>query len=276
MGGIPADVLGKPTWRNATVDLELAGRVVLVTGGSDGLGRALCDRLVAEGASVGLCARDRDRLSTTATALTESGGDVLAEVADVTRPEDLSRFVGAALERWGRIDGLVNNAGRSAAKPVLTSDDADWDSDLQLKLLAAVRLSRLCLPSLQVAGGAIVNVLAIGAKTPSAGSTPSSVSRAAGMALTKALSREVGSRGVRVNAVLIGLVRSGQWERIAQSQGLHLEDLYGSMAADAGVPLGRVGRAEEFADVVTFLLSPRSSYVTGTALNVDGGLCTTV
>lgn len=258
------------------MDLGLEGKVVLVTGGSDGLGRALCHGLVAEDAKVALCARDEDRVQAAADRLRAAGGDVLALAADVTKPEDLSRFVDAALARWGRIDGLVNNAGRSAARPVVDTLDTDWDEDLQLKLYAAVRLTRLALPHLRVNGGSIVNVLALGAKTPGAGSSPSSVSRAAGMALTKALSREVGIDGVRVNAVLIGLVESGQWERRATEQGLAPGELYQRMAADAGIPLGRVGRAEEFADTVTYLLSPRASYVTGTALNFDGGLCPVV
>lgn len=254
------------------MDLELDGRVVLVTGGSDGLGLALCQRLVAEGARVALCARNGARLEEAAAALAAQGGQVLPVVADVSRQEDVARFVAEALARWDRIDGLVNNAGRSAAAPVAQSTDADWEEDLQLKLMAAVRLSRLVLPHLAVRGGAILNVLAISAKAPGAASGPSSVSRAAGMALTKALSREVGDRGVRVNAVLIGLIESGQWRRMAAAQGIGEDELHRRLAQEAGIPLGRVGRAAEFADVAAFLLSPRASYVSGVALNVDGGL----
>jgi len=255
------------------MDLELGGKVVLVTGGSDGLGAAVARRLVREGARVALCARGAERLESTAASLREAGGEVLAQVADVSRPEEVDRFVEAVVARWGRVDALVNNAGTAAARPFAEVNDAAWEADLQLKLFAAVRTCRRVLPLLREAGGgSIVNVLAVGAKAPGANSMPSSVSRAAGMALTKALSKELGPAGIRVNAVLVGLIESGQWERQAAAAGQPVEALYTKLAKNAAIPLGRVGKAEEFADVVAFLLSPRAGYVSGTALNVDGGL----
>ena len=255
------------------MDLELGGKVVLVTGGSDGLGAAVARRLVREGARVALCARGAERLESTAASLREAGGEVLAQVADVSRPEEVDRFVQAVVARWGRVDALVNNAGTAAARPFAEVNDAAWEADLQLKLFAAVRTCRRVLPLLREAGGgSIVNVLAVGAKAPGANSMPSSVSRAAGMALTKALSKELGPAGIRVNAVLVGLIESGQWERQAAAAGQPVEALYTKLAKNAAIPLGRVGKAEEFADVVAFLLSPRAGYVSGTALNVDGGL----
>jgi NAD(P)-dependent dehydrogenase (short-subunit alcohol dehydrogenase family) len=226
---------------------------------------------------VALCARGAERLESTAAALREAGGEVLAQVADVSRPEEVDRFVEAVVARWGRVDALVNNAGTAAARPFAEVDDAAWEADLQLKLFAAVRTSRRVLPLLREAGGgSIVNVLAVGAKAPGANSMPSSVSRAAGMALTKALSKELGPAGIRVNAVLVGLIESGQWERQAAAAGQPVEALYTKLAKNAPIPLGRVGKAEEFADVVAFLLSPRAGYVSGTALNVDGGLSPSV
>jgi NAD(P)-dependent dehydrogenase (short-subunit alcohol dehydrogenase family) len=253
------------------MDLELKDKVVLVTGGSDGLGAALVRRLGAEGARVALCGRSSERVEAVAKELAATGADVIGVTADVTKTADLERFVGVAVERWGRIDALVNNAGRSAAGPFEAQSDEVWEQDLQLKLHAAVRATRLVLPHLRSAGGgSVVNTLAVAAKAPSGGSTPTSVSRAAGLALTKALSHELGPDKIRVNAVLIGLIESGQWVRKAEQQGIALDDLYNSLSA--GIPLGRVGRAVEFADLVAFLLSARGAYITGTGINLDGGL----
>jgi NAD(P)-dependent dehydrogenase (short-subunit alcohol dehydrogenase family) len=254
------------------MDLEMSGRVVLVTGGTDGLGLALAERLVDEGAAVAICGRRPDPLAAAAKVLEAKGGDVLALQADVERAEEIQHFVDGAVARWGRIDGIVHNAGRSAAGPLESTDDATWEGDLQLKLMGAVRLTRMALPQLRQSRGAALFTLAMAAKAPGAASTPSAVSRAAGMALMKALSKELAPDGIRVNAVLIGLIESGQWVRAAESAGVELPEFYERMAESAGIPLGRVGRAEEFADLASYLLSARASYVTGTAINLDGGL----
>lgn len=259
------------------MDLELDGKVFLITGGSSGLGRALAERLIGEGArGVALMARDSERLTKTADTLRGLGGDVLDLAGDVRRVEDLARFVEAAASRWGRIDGVANNAGELSAGVFADHDDTVWEEDLALKLMGAVRLTRLALPALRESKGAIVNTLATSGKAPDAFTTPTSVSRAAGLALTKALSRELAAEGIRVNAVLIGVIESGQLERRAVVAGITPQAYYERMVADCAIPLGRVGRAAEFADIGTFLLSARASYVTGTAVNLDGGLCPVV
>ncbi len=255
------------------MDLELEGKVAVITGGSDGLGAATAARLVDEGARVAICGRDQARLEAAAARLRERGGDVLAVHADVTRAADVERLIAQTVDRWNRIDALVNNAGTSAALPFTDVSDEVLEQDLQLKLFGTVRASRAAYPHLRAAGaGAIVNVLAIQGKTPGARSVPTSVSRAAGMALTKALSKEWGADGIRVNAVLVGIIESGQWERRAAREDVPVAQLYEEMAKSTPIPLGRVGRAAEFADVVAFLLSARASYLTGTGINVDGGL----
>jgi NAD(P)-dependent dehydrogenase (short-subunit alcohol dehydrogenase family) len=258
------------------MDLQLTDRAVIITGGTDGLGLALAGRLIEEGAKVTICGRDEARLAAAVRDLEAAGGDVLGVRADVTKADDMAYLVSATKERFARIDGLVNNAGRTAGKPVGELSDEEWEADFQLKVVAAARLIRLALPHLSEQGGAVLNVLAISAKAPAGRSAPSSVSRAAGMAIIKALSKEVGPAGVRANAVLIGLIESGQWVRQAAAAGRPVDELYADMAANAGIPLRRVGRAGEFADLGAFLLSPRASYVTGTAINIDGGLSSVV
>jgi NAD(P)-dependent dehydrogenase (short-subunit alcohol dehydrogenase family) len=263
----------RPLHQNGPVDLHLDGKVVLITGGTDGLGAALADRLVTEGARVAVCGRDPDRLAATERRLQGARGEALAVQADVTKLPDLERFVDMAVDRWSRIDGLVNNAGKSAAGRIDQVPDEDWAEDLNLKVLGAVRCTRLAVPHLAAAGGgAIVNVLAVAGKAPGAGSLPTAASRAAGLAITKAASKDLGRNGIRVNAVLIGLVESGQWRRRAQAAGQSEQELYRELAQRADIPLGRVGRSEEFADLVAYLLSDRSSYVTGSAINLDGGM----
>jgi NAD(P)-dependent dehydrogenase (short-subunit alcohol dehydrogenase family) len=251
------------------VNLELAGKTFLITGGTDGLGLALAERLVAEGGDVAVCGRDAERL---AQAQARLGGRALCFEADVTDAVQLDEFLDAALSRFGRLDGVVNNAGRSAGAAVALSQDDDWREDFDLKVVAALHLVRRALPALTQSRGSILNVLAILARTPPAGSTPSSATRAAGLALTKALAHEVGPQGVRANAILIGLIESGQWVRRAAVAGVSLEEFYESTMRSTPIPLRRFGRAAEFADLASYLLSERASYVTGVGVALDGGL----
>ena len=195
-------------------DLGLAGKVALITGGSDGLGRAAAARFAQEGCKVAICARREDHLMRARDAIAdETGGEIMARRADVTRAADLEAFVRAAVERFGGIDIAVNNAGRSAAAGFEAVDDDAWREDIDLKLMACVRLCRLAVPIMRArGGGAIINAAIVAGKAPPAGALPTSVTRAAGLNLTKSLANEYAGDGIRVNAICIGLIASAQWE----------------------------------------------------------------
>ncbi len=262
------------------MDMGLKGKVALITGGSDGIGLATARLLAAEGARVAICARREEPLRQAAAEVRRAtGGDVLAVPADVSRAEDIARFIGQAAQTYGRIDILLNNAGSSSAHPFEQVPDEEWRHDFDLKLMAAVRCSRAVLPYMRrVGGGRIVNVTAGAGKTPGAASVPTSVTRAAGLALTKALSKEMAKYNILVNSVVIGIVRSGQWvRRHAELQksnpSLTLEQFYVDAVKARGVPLCREGTEDEAASVVVFLASNMASYVSGVAINIDGGQC---
>src|SRR5690606_31533975 len=207
--------------QETAMELGLAGKVAIVTGASQGIGLATAQRLAAEGARVVLCARGQEGLDRAAAAVREAGGEALPVVADISRVEDCNRLVGAAVHAFGGVDILVNNAGTAATGKFESVTDEHWQADLDLKLFAAIRLIRLVVPLMRGRGGGrIINVTNIGAKAPPAGSMPTTVSRAAGQAMTKALSKELAPDGILVNTVCIGLVRAGQHERHAARAGL--------------------------------------------------------
>ena len=262
------------------MDLGLQGKVAIVTGGSEGIGRAAAQSLGREGAAVVVCARRADVLRKAADAIAEAtGAEIVPVSADVRNAQDVEQLVQGAVDRFGHLDILVNNAGTSAAAAFESVTDDAWQSDLDLKLFAAIRATRAAVPHLRRAGGgSIVNVLNIGAKQPGARSVPTSVSRAAGMALMKALSKELAADNIRVNGINIGLIKSGQHERRWTAMGSPgtLEDFYAENARRSGIPLGRVGEAEEVGDLIAFLCSSRGAYLSGVSINMDGGLSAVV
>jgi 3-oxoacyl-[acyl-carrier protein] reductase len=252
------------------MDLGPTAKVAIVRGATLGSGTATALRFALDGANVVIAARDRDRLDAVAREI-GAHGKVIGVQADVGKAEDCARIVEEAVKAFGRVDILVNNAGTSAAMAFESATDDIWQADLDLKVFGAIRLIRLVLPLMKKAGGgSIVNLTNVGSKQPRANSLPTAASRAAGLAITKALSKEVASSGIRVNTVSIGLIQAGQHETRAAKRGIAVEQLYAEQAKD--IPLGRVGRAEEAANVIVFLSSDAASYVTGTGLNMDGGM----
>lgn len=256
--------------------MELNDKVVIITGGSDGLGLATAERLADHGAKVAICGRSPDRLAAAVARLEARGGTVHGRAVDVKDPDALAALFADVEGKWGRLDGLINGAGHHTGGGFGNTSDAEWQHDFELKLLAAVRGSRHAIRMMEKTGGSIVNVLSIWARTPDKGSMPSSVFRAGGLALTKGVANDYAHLGIRSNAILVGFVESNQWVRGAAKNEQSVEDFAGDMVARLGIPLGRMGRAREFADLACYLLSPTSGYITGAAIPVDGGLCRTI
>jgi 3-oxoacyl-[acyl-carrier protein] reductase len=259
------------------MDVRMDGRVAVITGASTGLGLAMAKEFAASGGSVALLARKADALAAAKAevqkAAGKSNGRFEAYSCDVSKAEPIAETWKKVEADFGKVDIVVNNAGISHAKAFDTVTDEDWQGDLDLKLFAAIRLCRLAFPGMRERKwGRVVNVLNIGAKAPGANSTPTSVSRAAGLALTKAMSQENAKHGVLVNAMLVGLIDSDQWQRrhkTAAGAGKTYEEFLAGMAGR--IPLGRMGKAEEFARMACFLCSDAGSFITGVAINVDGG-----
>jgi 3-oxoacyl-[acyl-carrier protein] reductase len=255
------------------MDLGLQGKRAIVTGGSKGIGLATAIALATEGVQVSIVARNLEPLRNAAKLISEKTGvEPLIIVADVSSEQDARRVVELTIERFGGIDILVNNAGTSAARPFDDVAIDAWEADLDLKLFSVVHFARAAVPYMRkIGGGAILNVTSIGGKTPSGSSLPTSVSRAAGLALTKAMSKDLARDNIRVNAVCIGLIQSDQIERKWQANAPELTWEQYAVDSRHEIPLGRIGRAEEAAKVIAFLVSEAASYVTGTSVNIDGG-----
>lgn len=256
------------------MELGLNGKVAIITGSSKGIGLHTALQLVKEGASVTICARGKEQLEEAAKFIkNETGKEVLTVSADITNEQECKNLIQETIEHYGKLDILVNNAGTSSANPFESVDTELWHSDLDLKVFGAIHTSKAAIPYMrEVGGGAIVNVTAVLGKTPPASSLPTTVSRAAGMALTKAMSKDLGKDNIRVNTVCIGLIRSDQLEKKWKKDSPELSwEEYSKDAVGPSIPLGRIGETSEAANVITFLVSDAASYVTGTAVNIDGG-----
>jgi len=252
------------------MDLGLKGKVAIVTGATDGIGRAAAMLFAKEGAKVAICARKIEGVNATVEAIRKAGGDAFGMAADMSSAADAEKFIEGVAKHFGRVDILVNNAGTSMRGGFLELTDAQYKDDLELKVFGAIRCARAAIPHMRKQGGGrIVNITTVGAKQPGAGSMPTTMSRAAGMVLTKSLSKEFAKENILVNTVSVGLLKSGQHNRRAAASGADQEEMYKKMGKD--VPIGRVGEAEEAANVIVFLASGAASYVTGTSVNVDGG-----
>jgi 3-oxoacyl-[acyl-carrier protein] reductase len=263
------------------MELGLAGRRALVTGGSKGLGKAIAAELLVEGAAVAICSRNAEELEATAAELrwqahaSGAGGELaLAAPCDVTDPAQVTALVDAAAAAMGGLDILVNNAGGARPGTFGTLTDDDWHADIEVKLFSQIRCIRAAVPQLrQSAAPRVININAIYARYPDPAFLASSVNRASCLSLSKALSIELGAEGILVNSVNIGFVTTPQWENIHRRRAPEMlaEEFFGGLAKDE-VPLGRFGRPDEVAGLVTFLASDRGSYIAGASIDVGGGM----
>jgi len=257
------------------MDLGLRDKVACVAAASQGLGKAIARALAAEGAKVAMCARRPAPLQAAADEITAAtGSDVLPVVADVSAPEQAKRFVDSAVERFGRLDILVTNAGGPPPGRFDDLHDQQWQSAVDLTLMSVVHLCREAVPHMRRAGGGrIIALTSISARQPLENLILSNALRLGVTGLVKTLADELAPDGILVNSVCPGWTLTDRVQQLledrARRNGVSIDTAMAEIAAD--IPLGRLGRPEEIANVVAFLASGRASYVTGAAIVVDGG-----
>ena len=258
------------------MDLGLAGKRALVTGGSSGIGLAAVGLLLEDGARVAFCGRSADRLETAAAPLLARFGDaVLPIVCDVRDEAAVAAMRERVLGAFGGLDILVNNAGQGRVSTFADTDDDAWRDEFDLKFFSVIRPTRAFLPALQESGaGSIVVVNSLLARQPEPHMVCTAALRAGVQNLVKSLSIEFAPDRVRVNAILLGLVDSGQWQRRfeARTDRAQTRDEWrAALAADKNIPLGRIGTPEEAASAIVYLASPAAAFITGASVEVSGG-----
>ena len=259
------------------MDLGIRDRIALVCGASKGLGKAVALGLAKEGARVAVCSRNKENILTAAAEISKAAGtEVLGIAADLSKAEEARRFFKEALDHFGRVDILVTNAGGPPSLPFAEITDAQWKSAFDLTLMSAVILIRECLPLMKEQRfGRIINITSVAVKQPLEGLILSNALRTGLIGMAKTLSNDFAPYNILINNVCPGVTLT---ERV--------KELSGAMAAQKGIspekviqeweaqiPMRRMGRPEELANLVVFLASERASYITGTTIQVDGGYC---
>lgn len=245
--------------------MSLQGRVALVTGGSRGIGAAVAQSLAAAGSAVAICARNGEAAAETAAGISAAGGQAVGLAADVGQTADVERLVAACLERFGRLDILVNNAGITRDGLILRMKDDDWTDVLAVNLNGAFYCARAALRAIlkQRQGGRIINIGSVVGSMGNAGQANYVASKAGLIGLTKALAKEVASRGVTVNLVAPGFIETEMTANLPEA----VKETY-----RAQIPLGRFGLAADVAAAVSFLASEGAAYITGQVIHVNGGM----
>jgi NAD(P)-dependent dehydrogenase (short-subunit alcohol dehydrogenase family) len=258
------------------MELGLADRVALITGASKGIGRAIALRLAREGADLVLCARQQEPLAELAVEIEKLGRRVVAVPCDVTNPASPGQVLEQARREFPGIDLLINNAGASVPKKLLSTTDADWLEGLELNLLSAVRFTRSCIPRMQEQRwGRIVNIASTTAKLADPYFPIYGAAKAALLNFSKAVSVGFAADGIRCNAVLPGITRTElveqNIENAAAASGASADVVMERMLRKWPIAIGRIGEPAEVADAVAFLCSVQADWITGVALPVDGG-----
>ena len=257
------------------MDLQLAGKVALVTGGSEGIGKGIARALAREGCDVAICARRPDVLDKAAAEIrAESGRRVVAIPADLTRREDAEHFVHEAARALGRLDILVNNAGSAPGGVLEVLDEAAWMQGLQLKFMGYVRCLKAALPIMTAQGGGrVVNLIGNDGVKESYWEIVPGACNAAGQNLTKALAGQYGRLNVSFVAVNPGPVRTERWAGLvnAMARDMRLPHAEADRLAPRSIPLGRIAEVDEVANLVAYLASPLAHFVNGSMIEIDGG-----
>ena len=262
------------------MDLGLQGKAALVGGASKGIGKATATVLAREGCRVAICSRNQDTLEQAATEIRDAtGAEVVPIVCDMSKHDDIKRLVAQAAAAFGRLDILVNNAGGPPTGTFEQLDERYWEHALQQNLLSAVRATREALPHLRRSGsGRIINITSVAVKQPIDGLMLSNAARLGVIGMAKTLSRELAPQGITVNNVCPGNIATDRLisliEARAQQQGISLEQ---AVSREEGqVPMGYLGDPDDVANLIAFLASAQARYITGTAIQVDGGSTTAV
>ena len=244
--------------------MSLSGRVALITGASQGIGRTCALRLAKEGAAVAVAARNQEKLTELVNEIAAAGGKASAFPLDVADEEQVKATVKAAVAQFGKIDILVNNAGITRDQLIMRMKRADWDAVLQTNLTSAYLLTQQVITSmLKQRWGRIINITSVFGQMGQAGQANYSASKAGLIGLTMAIAREVGSRNITCNAVAPGFIETPMTEVLSEEF---------KQNAVKQIPLGRVGTTEDIASAVAFLASDDASYITGHTLSVNGGM----
>lgn len=258
------------------MEFGLTDKIAVVGASSKGLGRAIALGLAQEGAKVTICARNSDALDATAADIRrQTGSEVLAVPTDVSQPAQVDALINAAISRFGGIDILVNNAGGPRAGRFAELAAEDYQMAVQLNLMSTINLCRAVVPVMQARGGGrIINLTSVSVKQPVDGLMLSNMARTGVIGFAKTLATEVAPDNILVNNVCPGIIFTDRIQQLAtvraEEAGITFEEALERMTAD--IPLGRIGEPTEFANLVVFLASERASYITGTTIQVDGGM----